>query len=182
MWNSKLGCLIFLKIKHEIHKMIIVWCHENHSKIVNCFLWYHIVVPYDLYLWSTRDQTNDENENWNKMNSSVELQVDCCPMHHCTNQKESILKLRWIITQNCLQAATEKEAAVTENTQVEVFVRIAVICLRSPVIPLIPQLIGRTSVKNWGGPPLFSAEKPLFPRISHKITPVTVFSSGAEKC
>ena len=39
----------------------------------------------------------------------------------------------------------------------------------------------RNSVENWGWPPLFFNEKPLFAPISHKKTPVKFFDTDAEK-
>ena len=61
--------------------------------------------------------------------------------------------------------------------RVELFLRFAVIFLISLVILLIPLLLFKEppmcryswiSVENWGWPPLFFSEKPLFPPISHR--------------
>ena len=70
------------------------------------------------------------------------------------------------------------------GTRVGIFLRFAVIFLRSPVIPLIRLLFfqepamrryRRNSVENWGWPPLFFNEKPLFPPISHKKSAGKIF-------
>ena len=75
-------------------------------------------------------------------------------------------------------------------SRVKIFLRFAVIFLRSPVIPLIPPLIfqetpirryRRTSSANWSWPPLFFNEKPLFPPIFHNKNAGKFFDTDAEK-
>ena len=71
------------------------------------------------------------------------------------------------------------------TTRVWIFLRFAVIFLRSPVIPLIPPVslcrYCRNSFENWSWPTEFFDEKPLFPPISHKKYAGKIFWSWCSK-